>query len=456
MTVTAAIKPIQAKFLEGSIMRHVVIMTLTGALGLMAVFMVDLADLYFLSRLGNTDITAAIGFAGTLSFANLSLSIGTGIAAAALVARSLGAKQTERAREYATSVLYFTLIVSAIYTLLTVIFLDPILRTLGAQGAALEQAKMFIYTLTPGFICLAGALSCSFSLRGLGDARRAMFITLSSAIVTLILDPIFIFYFGWGIQGAAAANAIADFSALMLGLYGLVYVHDFIGRFSLSGLKRDFWPIWGIAFPSILTQLATPFATAYMTYVVAPLGNDVVTSSTIVGRLVPVAFGVVFSLSGSVGPIIGQNFGAKNFDRVRQALKDGMRFAFIYTLITSAILFLFRDQIANIFNSSPRTTELVVFFATYIAISWAFIGMLFVANAAFNNLGKPSLSTWFNWGRATIGTIPFALVGLAYWGAEGVMAATAVGAVLFGIGSAWVAFRMTHQLEANEARLAPA
>ncbi len=449
--MTATTLPLQAKFLEGSIMRHVVIMTLTGALGLMAVFAVDLADLYFLSRLGNTDITAAIGFAGTLDFINLSLSIGIGIAAAALVAKNLGMRKPERAREFATSVFYLTLLASAIYTLLIVIFLDPILTLLGARGEALNQAKSFIYILTPGFICLAGALSCSFSLRGIGEARRAMFITLSAAITTLILDPIFIFYFGWGIQGAAAANAISAVVALGLGLHGLVYVHKFIGRFSLAGLKRDFSPIWAIAFPSILTQLATPFATAYTTYVVAGYGSDVVTASTIVGRLVPVAFGVVFSLSGAVGPIIGQNFGAKNFYRVRGALGDGMKFAFAYTLVTSAILFLLRNNIASLFNATARTTELVVFFSTYIAISWAFIGMLFVANAAFNNLGKPVLSTWFNWGRATVGTIPFALVGAAYWGAEGVMAMTALGSVLFGIASAIMAFRFVDRLEIRQA-----
>ena len=448
--MTAVAKPFQAKFLEGSIMRHVVIMTLTGALGLMAVFLVDLADLYFLSRLGNVDITAAIGFAGTLAFANLSISIGTGIAAAALVARNLGAQQPERAREFATSVLYFTLMVSAACTLMMVVFLDPILRILGAQGAALAQAKTFIYTLTPGFICLSGALSCSFSLRGLGDAKRSMFITLSAAVTTLILDPIFIFTFGWGIEGAAAANAIADFAGLILGLHGLVYVHRFIGRFSIPALKRDFAPIWAIAFPSILTQLATPFATAYTTAVVAPLGNDVVTASTIIGRLVPVAFGVVFSLSGSVGPIIGQNYGAKNFDRVRRALKDGMQFAFIYTLTTSAILFLLRNNIANVFSAQGQTAELVVFFATFIAISWAFIGMLFVANAAFNNLGRPTLSTWFNWGRATLGTIPFALVGVAYAGAKGMLVGTAIGSILFGIGSAFMAFRIVNMLETRQ------
>jgi putative MATE family efflux protein len=447
MSSVAAEKSVQAKFLQGSIMRHIVIMTLTGAIGLMAVFLVDLADLYFLSLLKDTSITAAIGFAGTIAFANLSLSIGTGIAAAALVARNLGAKQPERAKEFATNCLFFTLLVSAAYTILVAVFLHPILSMLGATGEALRQAKLFVWTLTPGFVFLAVALSCSFSLRGIGDARRAMYITLSAAITTLVLDPIFIFKFGWGIQGAAAANAISDFIAFAIGMHGLVYVHKFLGKFSFAALRRDLPAIWQIAFPSVLTQLATPFTIAYTTYVIAPFGNDAVTASTIIGRLVPVAFGVIFSLSGSVGPVIGQNFGAGNFERVRKALRDGMMFSAIYTLIVSALIFVLRDHIANVFSATERATELVIFFATYVGLSWAFAGAQFVANAAFNNLGRAALSTWFNWGKATLGTIPFALVGAANWGPEGVMGGTAIGAILFGIASAWSAFRIVDALE---------
>ena len=446
MSKSPAGHPVHARFLQGSIMRHVVVMTLTGALGLMAVFLVDLADLFYLARLGNTDITAAIGFAGTLAFANLSLSIGTGIASAALVARNLGAKQPERARDFATNTLAFTLMVSGGYTLLVAIFIEPILRMLGASGEALHQAKIFIWTLTPGFIMLSCALSCSFSLRGLGDAKRAMYITLTAAITTLILDPIFIFGFHWGIQGAAAANAIADILAGLQGLNGLARTHKFLKRFSWGGFRRDLPAIWQIAFPAVLTQLATPFVAAYSTYVIAPYGNDVVTASTIIGRLVPVAFGVVFSLSGSVGPIIGQNFGAKNFGRVVQTLRDGISFALIYTLLTSLILFLLRGKVTEIFNATPRAAELVIFFCTWIAVSWALAGMQFVASAAFNNLGRPALSTWLNWGKATLGTIPFALMGAAYAGPEGIMVGMAIGSVLFGLASTLLAFNLVNGL----------
>ncbi len=427
-------------------MRHVVNMTLLGALGLMSLFLVDLADLYFLSLLNNNDITAAIGYAGTIGFANLSISIGIGIAAVALVARQLGAGNTERARDFATTSLMFSILLSSAYTLFIALYAEQFLRLLGAEGVALEQATRFIWTLSPGFVMLAAAVNCSFSLRALGDAKRAMYITLSMAILTAIADPIFIFWFDLGMQGAAVANVLAQGFGLLFGLHGLVYVHKFLKRFSFAALKRDLSAICAIAFPAMLTQLATPFAVAYTTYATAPFGNDAVAASAIIGRLVPVAFGMVFSLSGSVGPIIGQNFGAGKFDRVTQTLIDGLKFSAIYTLITSSLLFLFRNQIADIFQASGRTHELVIFFCTYVALSWAFAGAQFVSNAVCNNLGKATHSTAFNWAKATLGTIPFAIVGGHYWGAEGIMASIAAGSVIFGIASVWWAFRIVNQL----------
>jgi Na+-driven multidrug efflux pump len=92
-----------------------------------------------------------------------------------------------------------------------------------------------------------------------------------------------------------------------------------------------------------------------------------------------------------------------------------------------------------------------VFFCTFVAISWAFAGAQFVANAAFNNLGRPGLSTWVNWGKATLGTIPFALAGGAFAGAEGIMAGIAIGSIIFGIASATMAYKIVAKLNPGAA-----
>lgn len=441
-----------APFVTGSTMRHVVVMTLTGALGLMALFAVDLIDLLFLSMLNQTAVTAAIGYAGTVVFTNLSVAIGSGIAAAALVARNAGAGDMNRAREYATSALMFSLMVSAVITIAINLGSGGLLSLLGASGEAKRLAQLFIWTMTPGYILISGAICCSFILRGLGDARRAMYITLSAAIVTACADPIFIFGLGWGIQGAAAATVVGYAVSFGIGLHGVSRVHRFLNPMRMGGLKRDFPALWAIAFPAILTQLATPFANAYMTHEIAPFGDEAVAGFAIVGRVIPVAFGIIFALSGSVGPIIGQNYGARRHDRVRQTLTDGLVFAAIYTLATSLLLFVFRHQIADAFNAAGRTVDIVVFFCTFIGISWAFAGAQFVANAAFNNLGRAKLSTWFNWGKATLGTIPFALVGAHLGGPEGILAGTAMGAVIFGIASVTTAYRIVRDSEAGASR----
>lgn len=441
-----------AVFVNGSTMRHVVVMTLTGALGLMALFAVDLIDLLFLSMLNQTAVTAAIGYAGTVVFTNLSVAIGSGIAAAALVARNVGAGDMNRAREYATSALMFSLIVSAVITLAINLGSGALLSLLGASGEAKRLAQLFIWTMTPGYILISGAICCSFILRGLGDARRAMYITLSAALVTIVMDPLFIFGFGWGIQGAAAATVVGYIVSFGIGLHGVARVHGFLNPMRVAGLKRDFPALWAIAFPAILTQLATPFANAYMTHEIAPFGDEAVAGFAIVGRVIPVAFGIIFALAGSVGPIIGQNYGARRHDRVRQTLNDGLIFSAIYTLATSLVLFLFRHQIAEAFNAAGRTVDIVVFFCTFVGISWAFAGAQFVANAAFNNLGRAKLSTWFNWGKATLGTIPFALVGAQLGGPEGILAGTAMGAVIFGIASVATAYRIVRNSEAGASR----
>jgi Na+-driven multidrug efflux pump len=254
-----------------------------------------------------------------------------------------------------------------------------------------------------------------------------------------------------GIRGAAMATVTANCVALFLGLNGLIRAQRFLVRRPPAAMLADIAPLAAIAFPAILTQLATPFTIAYMTRAAAAFGDEAVAAVAIVNRLVPVAFGVIFSLSGAVGPIIGQNFGALQMNRVKAALRDAMLFSSVYTLATSLILFLFRNDIPQAFHGQGATVGLVSFYCTFLAVSWTFTGAQFVAQAAFNNLGKPHWSTMTNWGRASLGTIPFVHAGAALDGARGVMIGSAVGATVFGLGAAVICFRLVARIENDHA-----
>lgn len=428
-------------------MRHVVVMTSTGSVGLMAIFLVDFANLFYLSLLGEQELAAAIGYAGTLMFFNVSVSIGISIAVTALVSRALGAGDRERARRMAASGLIFCFAVMVSLAAILVPLLGPILTLLGATGRTHELAHGFLLIVIPSMPLLGIGMAAAGLLRAVGDAKRAMYVTLSGGIVTALLDPIFIFWFGLGIDGAAMVSVITRGVLATVGLYGAIRIHDLVARPSAQSLVADTRPLFSIAGPAILTNIATPVGNAYITFAIAPYGDAAVAGWAIIGRIIPVAFGPLFALSGAVGPIIGQNFGARRFDRLRGILRDSFTLIIGYTITVWILLALLHPVIISIFNASGDSANLITFFCLIVAGSFLFNGMLFSANASFNNLGFPALSTVFNWGKATLGTIPFAAAGGALYGAEGVLAGQGVGAVIFGLGAAIAAFRVVGRLE---------
>jgi Na+-driven multidrug efflux pump len=135
------------------------------------------------------------------------------------------------------------------------------------------------------------------------------------------------------------------------------------------------------------------------------------------------------------------------FHRMRSALRDSFIFAGLYVLISWVVLILCRNWIVSIFALTGPAADGVIFFCWISGPMWFFVGLLFTANAAFNNLGFPLYSTAFNWGRATLGTIPFAWGGAKLYGYEGALAGIMLGSVVFGVGAAIVASRTIGMLE---------
>jgi putative MATE family efflux protein len=436
-----------AKFVTGSIMRHVIVMTSTGSVGLMSVFAVDLINLWYISHLGDTVATAAVGYASSVLFITTSICIGIMISAGALCSRALGARDRPLARRYGASIMVWMLLVTGAVAFVSYPFIGGMLRMLGASGRTLDLSTHYLQVTMPTVVLMGIGVGLSGVLRAVGDAKRAMYVTLSGAVVAAILDPIFILWLGLGVQGAAIVIVFSRAALALFGWYGAVRVHDLVGRLSLKRALEDARPIAAIAGPAVLANLATPVANGYMTAVLAPFGDGAVAGNAVMGRLIAFCFGGIFSLSGVVGPIFGQNYGAGRLDRVHRTLSDSFLFTTLYAVTVWALLAACRHLVVRLFNiEDPAAAQLIEFFCLFVAGSWAFHGLLFVANASFNNLGFPIASTLFNWGKATLGTIPFAMLGAYLWGAEGALAGQGLGGVLFGVIGVWWAYRSLGRL----------
>lgn len=441
----------QPRFVTGSTMRHVVVMTVTSSIGLIAIFAVDLLSLLYISWLGDPRLTAAVGLATILLFLATSINVGLMIAVSALTSRLLGAGDRTHARRKAASGL---VIMSAFACLVVVAlwpFLPAILSLIGADEETRDLALRFIAITLPSNVLMALGMGYSGVLRAVGDAKRGMYVTLVGGIVTAALDPVLIFGLGLGLDGAAIAMVISRLTFAAVGYHGAVRVHDLVARPRLAHVLDDARPTLAIALPAVLTNVATPVASAFVAGVIARFGDTAIAGNAVIDRLTPVAFGGLFALSGAVGPILAQNWGAGRFERMHATLRDAVIFTGLYVAVVWAVLVLARHAIVDLFHAEGIAAEVVLFFCLLAGPMWFFNGLLFVANASFNNLGFPLLSTAFNWGRATLGTVPFALLGGAWGGPTGVLVGVALGSVLFGVAGILTAFRTLRRLEPAQA-----
>ncbi|NRD90705.1 MATE family efflux transporter [Sphingopyxis sp. BSNA05] len=428
-----------AIFLTGSPLKHITTMSLTASIGILTIFLVDFADLFYIAQLADSALTAAMGFAATILFFGTAFHIGLMIATSALAARHIGQGDPDRARRYLTNILVLSMVMMVPLAVLLFIFAPAILELAGADGAANQAATGYIRIVAPFMPFSVAAMVCSGFLRAHGAARRAMHVTLSMGITNAILDPIFIFGLDWGIHGAAVASVCAAIVSALYAVGTIIRHYGGFDRFSMPHFRADIRPIMAILLPAVLTNIATPIGGFISYRFIADYPDDVIAGFAVVGRVVPVAFCLMFSLSGAVGPIIGQNFGALKFDRVRTTIRQATLFAFAYTLLIWPILYLLSGPISDIFNLVGQGRHVFTLFALLLTPLFFFNGMLFISNAACNNLGHPGWSTLMNWLRNTLGLLPFLWLGREYYGLDGIILAPAIGGIIFGIAGYMIA-----------------
>jgi putative MATE family efflux protein len=427
----------QGRFLTGSTMGHVARMTMTGAMGITFVFLVDAANLFWVSRLGDPKLVAAIGFAFAIQFFSVSSGIGLMIASTALVSRHIGSGKRRLARMNATGAAMVAFVIQSAMAAFIFIFRHDLVAMAGATGDTADLAARYLAISVLSLGVMAVSLIANGALRAVGDGRRSMMVTLTSGGVSMIVDPVLIVGLGLGLDGAAYGLVLSRFIMMAVALRFAIGTHNLLAWPRLACVLVTLRPFLAIALPAIMAQMATPVGNYLLTGVMAQYGDDAMAGWAVVGRLTVVAFGGIFSLSGAIGGIFGQNYGARKYDRLRSTYRDALIFGLIYTLVTWAVLAAAGGLVAQAFALTPLGVEVVVTFTRIGAGGFIFASALFVSNAAFNALGRPGRSTLVNWLRDGVLTLPLAIVLAGWYGADGVIYAQAAASVIVGIGAAW-------------------
>lgn len=433
-------------FVSGSILRHIFSMSHTSMLALVAMVLVDALDLFFLSLLRDVEIIAGLGFAWPIIFFTLAVSLGISTAMTALVSRAEGLGDRDRAKVYATHVLVFGLVLSGVMTVVLWLSAPWMLDMFGATGKARDIGITYVQIVILCLPVLVLSMSSGALLRAIGAKQRAMWSKMAGAAVNSVLDPIFIFGFDWGVEGAAWATVVSRIVIMAVAFYGVRNVHHMLGLFDANLFHKDIRDIARVTVPVGLAKVGPPIASAFIMSSMAKYGPDAVAAMAIIERIAPFVFVGYMALPQAIGPIIGQNFAAAKAERVRSIWHNVWALVVVYGVIVCAALFLFQSQIAELFSATDQTTAYLSIFCSFTAPFYMFLGLQFSSHTFFNVTGRPNLAMIFDLAKELLGVIPLVWLGSYYLGATGVLFGQAAGIVLFGTITGIVSYRLARRM----------
>ena len=440
---------------EGSIKKALIRMTLPMIIGMVMLFTFSLVDTLFISFLGTEPLTA-ISFTFPVTFTVMSLAIGLGIGASAVVAKAVGRSEFERAKEAATVINYISFCLATVVVSLCWFFMDEIFRLMGAREDLLVLIRQYMVVWFPGSILVVCMMSGNSVLRACGDTKTPSIIMASAGFINAVLDPFLIFGIGpfpeLGIQGAAWATVIAWTLAFGYLSYLLVVKLELVSRklpsratFVSSG--KD---MLRIGVPAAGANMMTPLAAGIMTAIAAGFGDTSVAAFGVGARIEPIATLIVLAMSSALPPLISQNFGANRIDRVEEAYRLATKFIMGWQLAVYLVLGLSAILIANVFSDDPQVIEGIKLFVWIMPLGYGLQGVIILTNSSLNALHRPLIALYLSVARFFVFYVPLAYLGSRYFGLPGFFTGAVVGNFIMAIIS-WRTFNRTlkgeHQLQ---------
>ncbi|WP_048191379.1 MATE family efflux transporter [Methanobacterium sp. SMA-27] len=353
----------------------------------------NLADSIWVAGLGPNSL-AALGFITPLFMMVIGLGNGLGAGANSLISRCIGANNKKGSDNAAIHSLILTLILSAMLTVFILIFLKDILLAMGA-GASLNLAIQYGQIVFGGLIFLIFSSVASGILRAEGDVKRPMYAMAATAILNIILDPIFIYYFGLGVSGAAIATVISATISSALILYWLLLKRD--TYVSLS--RKDFHASWNVIKDILgvgLPASAEFFVMSILGIVVNIMlvmtgGTDAVAVYTAGWRVVMIAMIPAIGIGTAAITIAGAAYGSRKYGNISIALNYSSKLAIGIASITGLIIYVFASSIASIFAYSPESAFMAPSIASFLQVMCLFLIVVplgISASSVFQGMGK--------------------------------------------------------------------
>ena len=383
----------------------------------------NIIDRASIGQLVGPDAIAGLGI--TFPFMNLSAAFGSavGIGASTSISVKLGQRDYDTAQRLLGNTVSLNLIVGLIFMVVSLVFLDPILRFFGASDATLPYARQFMQVILVGNVITHMYFGMNAVLRAAGKPRHAMYATLFTVGCNILLVFAFVWWFRWGIRGAALATITSQTIALCWQMWifsnkdELLHLKRGIYRLKASLVKN----IISIGISPFLMQTTSCIIVIFMNNQFYRYGSDMAVGAYSISNSVVMAlFMFVMGITQGMQPIVGYNYGAKKFDRMLRCLWLSIAAATAVLVVGWTLTMLFPRQIASIFASDPELIELTAHGTVINMFVFFVVGSQAVITNFFQCIGKVKISIFLSLSRQLIILLPLAYVLPLFWGLDGV------------------------------------
>jgi len=432
--------------LTGDIKKHMLRLALPNIGGMFAMVLFNITDTLFVSKLGVNSL-AAMGFTFPVVMIVGALSTGISMGSGSILARAFGKKDHHLMNRIATDGILLSIIAIAIISSVGLVTITPLFKALGAADNIIPLIRNYMTVWYSGVIFFIMPAISDSCMRAIGDMKRPFYGMLICAFINLILDPFFIFenisFFGlnikglgMGIKGAALATLISRSCGAILSLSFLNFKYKLINfkYNSVQELLSSWKGILSIGIPGAIVILLPQLVRGFITKIAATVGGTTAVAAIAAGSRIE-SFSSIVSMAVGVSliPIMGQNHGAGNIDRVEESRKMIMKIAVIYGILLTILSLLFWKPLGSIFSND---TQVIKYIGTYLIIMMAGSIGLNLYNWLSEGLvaiGKPNISLILNSAGTIFILIPGLFIGAKLGSFKGMIAGLAIGQLIVGI-----------------------
>lgn len=386
--------------------------SIPAIIGMLVNALYNVVDRVFIGQIpGGVGKIALSGVTVTFPIAALILAFGmlVGIGTAALISIKLGQQKKEEAENILGNAVTLIVVISILVTVVGLIFLEPMLLKFGASTATLPYAKQYITIILIGVIFQNVGFGLNNTIRSEGNPRIAMYTMLIGGILNTILDPIFIFVFHMGVRGAAIATVISQ-AVNTIWVLSYFFSGKSVLKIRFKNLKLNakvVMSIFAIGLSPFSMQIAASIVAVISNRSLAKYGGDfAIGSMGVITSIAMLVLMPIFGINQGSQPIIGYNYGAKKYDRVKHALKLAILSATAITTTGFILIQLFPTQLIGIFNKDPEIMEIGVHGIRIYLLMLPIIGFQIVSSSYFQAIGKAKVSIFLSLSRQVLILIP--------------------------------------------------